>query len=89
MFLGNAYFFFYNNCYIIIFYLGPTFIYLTFYFLSSARTAPETGHSRLIDPGHKPHKGKDKKQTFSEPVVVVVGIHSYTLVRNQCVHGLN
>ena len=32
----------------------------TFYFLSSARTAPEPGHSRLIDPGHKPHKGKGK-----------------------------
>ena len=36
------------------------FLPRSFYFLSSARTAPEPGHSRLIDPGHKPHKGKGR-----------------------------
>ena len=38
-----------------LFYSGPSFIFLVnfFYFLSSARTAPEPGHSRLIDPGRE------------------------------------
>ena len=41
---------FYNNFYIIIIYLLLSNLH--FIFLSSARTAPEPGHSRLIAPGH-------------------------------------
>ena len=44
-----------------------TFIYLTFYFLSSARTASIPGHSRLLDAGHNrikiTLKGKDAAAT--------------------------
>ena len=48
----------YNNFYIIIIYLLLSNLH--FYFLSSARTAPEPGHSRLIDPGHNRIKVKVK-----------------------------
>ena len=49
---------FYNNFYIIIIYLLLSNLH--FIFLSSARTAPEPGHSRLIDPGHNRIKVKVK-----------------------------
>ena len=55
----TKFYFFIIICILSLFIQGLVLYFLyTFYFLSSARTAPEPGHSRLIDPGHKPHKGK-------------------------------
>ena len=66
---------FYDNFYIIIIYLGPTFNYLIF--LSSASTAPEPGHSCLIDPGHKPHKGKGNIIIINNNNIPLLSITKY------------
>ena len=55
---------FYNNFYIIIIYLLLSNLH--FIFLSSARTAPEPGHSRLIDPGHNRIKVK-----YVSPTIII------------------
>ena len=58
---------FYNNFYIIIIYLLLSNLH--FYFLSSACTASEPGHSRLIDPGPG-HKRIGLKVKVHIPLII-------------------